>query len=229
MELAFVMIMRTLLFPVDNGMGENLIGDGYAAEYDLWKDKIVWRQISKDKIEKHKKVVMDISMIASCLSPIVVLGILVFINNITSFQNGNMIVGIYTYAPIILGIVLFICFETLMMSIRKRYPIAINIPDLKRQNEYFKSMFDFTIRKNLSSEHLKTPYIMTYSSVGLVLMCVPFVYYVYLNPQKFTDLDYGYVVTLFVTSVFVSLVPNIVWNVFVKHIIYLKLMIRTKI
>ncbi|HEK9998984.1 TPA: hypothetical protein TT571_000162, partial [Streptococcus equi subsp. zooepidemicus] len=50
-----VMLMRTLLFPIDNGMDNNLIGDGLSAEYDLWTGKVTWRQPSDDKIRTQQK------------------------------------------------------------------------------------------------------------------------------------------------------------------------------
>lgn len=50
MELAVVMLMRTLLFPVDNGMDNNLTGDGIAAEYDMWTGKVTWRKATENYI-----------------------------------------------------------------------------------------------------------------------------------------------------------------------------------
>nr|WP_231198385.1 hypothetical protein [Streptococcus equi] len=49
-----VMLMRTLLFPIDNGMDNNLIGDGLSAEYDLWTGKVTWRQPVIIRLEPAK-------------------------------------------------------------------------------------------------------------------------------------------------------------------------------
>nr|WP_231198399.1 hypothetical protein [Streptococcus equi] len=35
-----VMLMMNVVFPIDNGMDNNLIGDGLSAEYDLWTGKV---------------------------------------------------------------------------------------------------------------------------------------------------------------------------------------------
>ncbi|EMC46556.1 membrane protein, partial [Streptococcus mutans S1B] len=56
------------------------------------------------------------------------------------------------YAPIILGVILFLSFEALMLAIRVRDPIAQVEPSLERQHEYFKKMFDFAIRKNIGGD-----------------------------------------------------------------------------
>lgn len=49
-----VMILRTLLFPVDNGMGTGLSGDGYSTEYDLWAGKVRWRKAAEGSISKQQ-------------------------------------------------------------------------------------------------------------------------------------------------------------------------------
>ncbi|HEL1192070.1 TPA: hypothetical protein TVL26_001107 [Streptococcus equi subsp. zooepidemicus] len=222
-----VMLMRTLLFPVDNGMGTGLTGDGYAAEYDLWTGKVTWRQASKKNIEKQKALTSNLFIVASCLSPVTVAGLLMLSRSFPIFDKA-LTAQIDTYAPIILGVVLFFAFETLMLAIRGRDPLAEREPDLKRQHDYFEKMFDFAIRRNLSSDNLKTPYIATYFAFGISLLCIPFSYYVYLNPEQFPNLDYGHLSILLVTSILISLVPNFLWNVLLKHIIYIKLIRKTK-
>ncbi|HEL1347036.1 TPA: hypothetical protein TVS36_002035, partial [Streptococcus equi subsp. zooepidemicus] len=67
-----VMLMRTLLFPVDNGMGTGLTGNGLAAEYDLWTGKVTWRQPSDDKIRTQQKIASILSIIAGSLSPLAI-------------------------------------------------------------------------------------------------------------------------------------------------------------
>ncbi|HEL1104878.1 TPA: hypothetical protein TVG23_001749, partial [Streptococcus equi subsp. zooepidemicus] len=137
-----VMLMRTLLFPVDNGMGTGLTGDGYAAEYDLWTGKVTWRQASKKNIEKQKALTSNLFIVASCLSPVTVAGLLMLSRSFPIFDKA-LTAQIDTYAPIILGVVLFFAFETLMLAIRGRDPLAEREPDLKRQHDYFEKMFDF--------------------------------------------------------------------------------------
>ncbi|HFI0357536.1 TPA: hypothetical protein ACGOWA_000669 [Streptococcus suis] len=152
-------------------------------------------------------------------------GLLLFSRNL--FQGTKILYkDVDKYAPIILGIVLFLAFETLMLAIRRRDPVVQVEPSLKNQHEYFEKMFDFSIKKNISRRKIP-PYVTTYLASFSVLLCIPLSYYVYLNPENFSDTNYGSVVTLLVMSVFVSLLPNVMWNLIIKHIIYLKLIRKT--
>ena len=176
-----VMILRTLLFPIDNGMGKGLSGDGYSAEYDVWTGKVTWRQATKKTIGKQQALTFKLLTISSILSPLTVAGLLMLSKSLPIF-NTDLSDKINQYAPIILGIVLFLAFEALMLAIRIRDPIAQVEPSLERQHEYFKKMFDFAIRKNIGG---KIPYLTTYLSATLALLCIPLFYYVYLNPEEF--------------------------------------------
>ncbi|HHF7009917.1 TPA: hypothetical protein ACPQXA_002011, partial [Streptococcus mutans] len=169
-ELAMVMILRTLLFPIDNGMGKGLSGDGYSAEYDVWTGKVTWRQATKKTIGKQQALTFKLLTISSILSPLTVAGLLMLSKSLPIF-NTDLSDKINQYAPIILGIVLFLAFEALMLAIRIRDPIAQVEPSLERQHEYFKKMFDFAIRKNIGG---KIPYLTTYLSATLALLCIPF-------------------------------------------------------
>lgn len=221
------MLMRTLLFPVDNGLDSGLTGDGYAAEYDLWTGKVTWRQLGDGKIKRQQKVAAIINLIAAAISPLVIMSIIFTAKSLKLFDVDTS-TTIYRYAPLMVGLVFFFSFELLMLAIRGRDPLAEKEPDLKRQHDYFEKMFDFAIRRNLSSDNLKTPYIATYFAFGISLLCIPFSYYVYLNPEQFPNLDYGHLSILLVTSILISLVPNFLWNVLLKHIIYIKLIRKTK-
>lgn len=73
-----VMILRTLLFPVDNGMGTGLSGEGYSAEYDLWTGKVRWRKAAEGSISKQQELTFRLLVLSSILSPILVAGLLLF-------------------------------------------------------------------------------------------------------------------------------------------------------
>ncbi|MCI3918626.1 hypothetical protein [Streptococcus intermedius] len=217
-----VMILRTLLFPIDNGMGKGLSGDGYSAEYDVWTGKVTWRKATKETIEKQKSLTSILMIISASLSPFVVAGLLLLVrqlNILGSAWSGK----IDKYAPIILGVILFLAFEALMLAIRVRDPLADAAPPIERQHEYFKEMFDFAIRKNIGGDRIP-PYVGTYLSVLVALLAIPLSYYFYLHSTSSGD----YLEMLFVTSVLVSLFPNFLWNGVLKHIIYLKLIRKTK-
>ena len=221
-----VMILRTLLFPIDNGMGKGLSGDGYSAEYDVWTGKVTWRKATKETIKKQKSLTSILMIVSASLSPFAVAGLLLLVKHLNLL--GNAWSGkIDKYTPIILGMILFLSFEALMLAIRVRDPIAQVEPSLERQHEYFKKMFDFAIRKNIGG---KIPYLTTYLSATLALLCIPLFYYVYLHPEEFTEAYYGPgpLATFLATSFIVSLLPNLLWNLILKHIIYLKLIRKTK-
>ncbi|MGT2930040.1 hypothetical protein ACVR1G_07415 [Streptococcus dentasini] len=222
-----VMLMRTLLFPVDNGIGKELNGDGFSAEYDVWTGKVTWRKATNKTIKKQKSLTSTLLMFSASLSPFVVAGILMLVRQFNLFDT-DVSGKVDKYAPIILGVILFLAFEALMLAIRMRDPLADDEPPIERQHEYFKTMFDFAIRKNISGSSTKIPYLTTYLSFSIALLCIPFSYYVYLHPREFTEADYGPLATLLVTSIFVSLLPNFLWNVILKHLIYIKLIRQTK-
>ena len=77
-----VMILRTLLFPIDNGMGKGLSGDGYSAEYDVWTGKVTWRKATKETIEKQKSLTSILMIISASLSPFVVAGLLLLVRQL---------------------------------------------------------------------------------------------------------------------------------------------------
>ncbi|MFU2181745.1 hypothetical protein ACMZ6Y_08205 [Streptococcus pluranimalium] len=218
-----VMILRTLLFPIDNGMGSGLNGDGYSAEYDVWTGKVTWRQASKDTISKQQQLTFTILTIASVLSPLTVAGLLMLVRQFSIFDT-YLSARVDRYAPIILGIVLFLAFEALMLAIRVRDPIAKEEPSLERQHDYFVSMFDFAIRKNIGGDRVKIPYLGSYISAVVCLLAIPLSYYFYLRPTSTGD----YLAALSVTSLLISLFPNLLWNLILKHIIYIKLIRQTK-
>lgn len=222
-----VMLIRTLLFPVDNGLGDGLNGDGFSAEYDVWTGKVIWRKATNQTIKKQKSLTAILMIVSASLSPFVVAGLLLGIKQFHFFEAG-LSTKVDSYAPIILGIILFLAFEALMLGIRMLDPVADAEPPIERQHEYFKNMFDFAIRKNISGNEAKIPYLTTYLSVLIALACIPFSYYVYLHPSEFTDSKSGPLTTLLVTSIFVSLLPNFLWNILLKHLIYLKLIRQTK-
>ncbi|HEL1315706.1 TPA: hypothetical protein TVS27_001211, partial [Streptococcus equi subsp. zooepidemicus] len=132
-----VMLMRTLLFPVDNGMDNNLIGDGLAAEYDLWTGKVTWRQPSDDKIRTQQKVAFVLNLIAGILSPLAIFLFVIVVRRLGVF-NSDTNSMIFKWAPLIVGVILFISFELLMLALRSRYTILEEEPDLDRQLYYYR-------------------------------------------------------------------------------------------
>ena len=77
-----VMLMRTLLFPIDNGMGEGLSGDGYSAEYDVWTGKVTWRKATKETIKKQKSLTSILMIVSASLSPFAVAGLLLLVKHL---------------------------------------------------------------------------------------------------------------------------------------------------
>ncbi|HEK9981728.1 TPA: hypothetical protein TUU08_001220 [Streptococcus equi subsp. zooepidemicus] len=219
-----VMLMRTLLFPVDNGMDNNLIGDGLAAEYDLWTGKVTWRQPSDDKIRTQQKVAFVLNLIAGSLSPLAIFLFVIVVRRLGVF-NSDTNSMIFKWAPLIVGVILFISFELLMLALRSRYTILEEEPDLDRQLYYYRTMYDNTIHDNSGVfNNLSVPYIGLYITFFLIFLIIPLCYHFYLHPSSFGD----YLAALSVTSLLISLFPNFLWNGVLKHVIYVKLIRQTK-
>src|SRR3712207_9382475 len=98
-----VMLMRTLLFPVDNGMGTGLTGNGLAAEYDLWTGKVTWRQLGDGKIKRQQKEAAIINLIAAAISPLVIMSIIFTAKSLQLFDVDTS-TTIYRYAPLMVGL-----------------------------------------------------------------------------------------------------------------------------
>ncbi|HEK9336147.1 TPA: hypothetical protein SUP00_000674 [Streptococcus equi subsp. equi] len=219
-----VMLMRTLLFPIDNGMDNNLIGDGLSAEYDLWTGKVTWRQPSDDKIRTQQKVAFVLNLIAGSLSPLAIFLFVIIVRRLGVF-SGDTNSMIFKWAPLIVGFILFISFELLMLALRSRYTILEKEPDLDRQLYYYRTMYDNTIHDNSGVfNNLSVPYVGLYITLLLIFLIIPLCYHFYLHPSSFGD----YLAALSVTSLLISLFPNFLWNGVLKHVIYVKLIRQTK-
>ncbi|WP_032536612.1 hypothetical protein, partial [Streptococcus mutans] len=197
-----VMLMRTLLFPVDNGMGTGLTGNGLAAEYDVWTGKITWRQLSDDKIKTQQKIASVLSIIAGSLSPLVIFSFVIVVRRLGVF-NGDTNSIIFKYAPLMVGLLCFMSFELLMLGLRNLYPLVKEKPSLQQQHLYFKTMYDITIRKNDIMPQGSKPFVGTYGAFLIAFLAIPIAYHAYLHPTSFGD----YLAWLFATSVLVSLFP----------------------
>ncbi|HEL0663746.1 hypothetical protein KP742_03970 [Streptococcus equi subsp. zooepidemicus] len=218
------MLMRTLLFPIDNGMDNNLIGDGLSAEYDLWTGKVTWRQPSDNKIRTQQKVAFVLNLIAGSLSPLAIFLFVVIVRRLGVF-SGDTNSMIFKWAPLIVGVILFISFELLMLALRSRYTILEKEPDLDRQLYYYRTMYDNTIHDNSGVfNNLSVPYVGLYITFFLIFLIIPLCYHFYLHPSSFGD----YLAALSVTSLLISLFPNFLWNGVLKHVVYVKLIRQTK-
>ncbi|KIS19852.1 membrane protein [Streptococcus equi subsp. zooepidemicus Sz35] len=163
-----VMLMRTLLFPIDNGMDNNLIGDGLSVEYDLWTGKVTWRQPSDNKIRTQQKVAFVLNLIAGSLSPLAIFLFVVIVRRLGVF-SGDTNSMIFKWAPLIVGVILFISFELLMLALRSRYTILEKEPDLDRQLYYYRTMYDNTIHDNSGVfNNLSVPYVGLYITFFLI-------------------------------------------------------------
>ncbi|HEL0709777.1 TPA: hypothetical protein TVQ98_000127 [Streptococcus equi subsp. zooepidemicus] len=219
-----VMLMRTLLFPVDNGMGTGLTGNGLAAEYDLWTGKVTWRQLGDGKIKRQQKVAFVLNLIAGSLSPLAIFLFVVIVRRLGVF-SGDTNSMIFKWAPLIVGFILFISFELLMLALRSRYTILEKEPDLDRQLYYYRTMYDNTIHDNSGVfNNLSVPYVGLYITFFLIFLIIPLCYHFYLHPSSFGD----YLAALSVTSLLISLIPQFLWNLIIKQLIYIKLIRQTK-
>ncbi|NGL83211.1 hypothetical protein [Streptococcus equi] len=218
-----VMLMRTLLFPVDNGMGTGLTGNGLAAEYDLWTGKVTWRQPSDDKIRTQQKIASILSIIAGSLSPLAIFLFVIVVRRLGVF-NSDTNSMIFKYAPLMVGLLSFLSFELLMLGLRNLYPLAKKNPSLEQQRYYFKTMYDITIRENDVMPQGSKPFVGTYGAFLIAFLAIPIAYHAYFHPRSFGD----YLAALSVTSLLISLIPQFLWNLIIKQLIYIKLIRQTK-
>ncbi|WP_333557737.1 hypothetical protein [Streptococcus sanguinis] len=220
MELSIVKKIR-LLFAVDNGMGTNLKGTGLAAEYYLLSGDIIWRKLDKESIRNHQNIAKKIGRLTWMSSPFLIVPIMAFIAS----YSDNYIVpqiefGLFSFLlPMILGIWLFISFELWMVSIRNTYPL-IEAPSRTVQKEYFEVTHDITLKHNDVLKQIKTPYLANILVVLFIVFAViPFVYWFYFMPSTIIE----FMVKLTILAILLSLIPNIIWNGFVKTVINKKI------
>lgn len=131
---------------------------------------------------------------------------------------------IYRYAPLMVGLVFFFSFELLMLAIRRLYPLAKEEPNKEQQHLYFKTMYDITIRKNDIMPQNSIPFLGTYIAFLIAFSVIPIFYFQYLQQNSF----WSYLETLVGSSILISLIPNFLWNVLLKQLIYIKLIRKTK-
>lgn len=210
-----------LLFAVDNGMGTNLKGTGLAAEYYLLSGDIVWRKLDKESIRNHQNIAKKIGRLTWMSSPFLIVPIMAFIAG----YSDNYIVpqiefGLFSFLlPMILGIWLFVSFELWMVSIRNTYPL-IEAPSSSDQKEYFEVMHDITLKHNDVLKQIKTPYLANILVVSFIFFAViPFVYWFYFMPSTIIE----FMIKLTILAILLSLIPNIIWNGFVKAVINKKI------
>nr|WP_270618648.1 hypothetical protein [Streptococcus sanguinis] len=210
-----------LLFAVDNGMGTNLKGTGLAAEYYLLSGDIIWRKLDKESIRNHQNIAKKIGRLTWMSSPFLIVPIMAFIAS----YSDNYIVpqiefGLFSFLlPMILGIWLFISFELWMVSIRNTYPL-IEAPSRTVQKEYFEVTHDITLKHNDVLKQIKTPYLANILVVLFIVFAViPFVYWFYFMPSTIIE----FMVKLTILAILLSLIPNIIWNGFVKTVINKKI------
>ena len=220
MELSIVKKIR-LLFAVDNGMGTNLKGTGLAAEYYLLSGDIIWRKLDKESIRNHQNIAKKIGRLTWMSSPFLIVPIMAFIAS----YSDNYIVpqiefGLFSFLlPMILGIWLFISFELWMVSIRNTYPL-IEAPSRTVQKEYFEVIHDITLKHNDVLKQIKTPYLANILVfLFIVFAVIPFVYWFYFMPSTIIE----FMIKLTILAILLSLIPNIIWNGFVKTVINKKI------
>ena len=210
-----------LLFAVDNGMGTNLKGTGLAAEYYPFSRNIVWRKLDKESIRNHQKRAKKISRLTWMSSPLLIVPIMAFIAG----YSDNYIVpqkefGLFSFLlPILLGVWFFILFELWMISIRNTYPL-IKAPSSTVQKEYFEVIHDITLKHNDVLKQIKTPYLANILVfLFIVFAVIPFVYWFYFMPSTIIE----FMIKLTILAILLSLIPNIIWNGFVKTVINKKI------
>lgn len=215
-----------LLFAVDNGLSEHLNGTGLAAEYNISKRELVWRNISKKKIAKHQDYAQLLVLVSMSL-PSVMFMVTILMMRVSTKQNLDIVSawGCYAYIlPMLFGLVLFLSFEALMIYMRERYEIC-HAPSLNEQVQYFNGVSNATLKHNDVWSGNKVPYLANAIICFLVVsILIPVMFWLYLTPSSHLE----FVVKFIILGILLSLIPNMVWNFVVKSILLNKICLKIK-
>lgn len=152
--------LSKLIFHVDNGASPHLKGTGLAAEYHIKSGKIVWRKLGKSQLSHQRGLIPKINNYLWLSSPLIIVPLLTYLGNYEkSFATPTERMGAMgLIVPIILGVLLFLSFETLMILLRETYPLT-EIPSIDTQKAYFESIYEITIKRNEAWGNVKIPYL----------------------------------------------------------------------
>lgn len=209
--------LAKMAFHLDNGLGEQLSGTGLSATYNFVEKKIVWRKWGKDSVDNQLNMTQKILSLLPLSSPLLIVPLLLFLGNYSQ-TVATPVERFHVYSfvlPVVLGITLFISFESLMVYIMER-PKIIEAPDIAVQKQYFKGVYDFSIKYNNAVGNYKTPYLV--SIVVAIFVCfiaVPLMFWIYNQP----DTTGTFVAKLFMLGFLLSLIPNLIWNLLIKGIL----------
>lgn len=214
--------LRRLLFHVDNGASSHLEGTGLAAEYSLKSRAIVWRRQGGAQPDCSAEATQKFANYLWMVSPLFILPVLIYFGGewqeeVSPIERFGLLGW---FLPLILGILFFLSFEALMLQIRDTYPL-VEAPPVAQQKRYFTAIYNITIRRNEAWSKVKTPYLAT--TLSLVFVCglvTPLFYWSYL--QETDSLSFIYL--LIFSGFLISLIPNALWNILYKTIIYRKVM-----
>lgn len=218
--------LSRLLFHVDNGSSAHLEGTGLAAEYNLKTRAIVWRRQGGTQSSSTTPSVSRLGNYLWIVSPLLILPLLTYFGRkwqelVTPVERFGLL---GYFLPLILGLLFFLSFEALMLLLREAYPL-VEAPPVIQQKQYFSAIYNITIRRNEAWSNIKTPYLAT--TLPLVFVCVlvtPLIYGGYLQTADTAS----FIQILILSGFLISLIPNTLWNIIYKIIIYQKIMASLK-
>lgn len=213
--------LAKMTFHLDNGLSDKVSATGLSATYNFIEKKIVWRKWGKDSIDNQLNLTQKVLSLLPLSSPLLIVPLLSFLGNYSKIV-ATPVERFHVYSfvlPAVLGITLFISFESLMVYIMER-PKIIEAPDIKVQKKYFKEIYDFSIKYNNAVGNYKTPYLVNVIvSLFIVLIVIPLMFWIYNQP----DTTGTFVAKLSMLGFLLSLIPNLFWNLLIKGIVIKKI------
>lgn len=214
--------LAKMTFHLDNGLSDKVSATGLSATYNFIEKKIVWRKWGKDSIDNQLNLTQKVLSLLPLSSPLLIVPLLSFLGNYSKIV-ATPVERFHVYSfvlPAVLGITLFISFESLMVYIMER-PKIIEAPDIKVQKKYFKEIYDFSIKYNNAVGNYKTPYLVNVIvSLFIVLIVIPLMFWIYNQP----DTTGTFVAKLSMLGFLLSLIPNLFWNLLIKGIVIKKIL-----
>lgn len=214
--------LAKMTFHLDNGLSDKVSATGLSVTYNFIEKKIVWRKWGKDSIDNQLNLTQKVLSLLPLSSPLLIVPLLSFLGNYSKIV-ATPVERFHVYSfvlPAVLGITLFISFESLMVYIMER-PKIIEAPDIKVQKKYFKEIYDFSIKYNNAVGNYKTPYLVNVIvSLFIVLIVIPLMFWIYNQP----DTTGTFVAKLSMLGFLLSLIPNLFWNLLIKGIVIKKIL-----
>lgn len=187
-----------------------------SAEYDLFKKEWNWYEFGNEAVNKQKKSTNKLLIIGSFISPLFIVPIISLLGGYTdrTLSPSDRLPQFHNWAPVLVGLLLFIVFATLTAYRPKGY-IKCTEPGTEVQLKYFNEVYEFSIKHNNAVGEYKTPYLVNILSFGMVILCIPVTFRLYNQP----DTVLTFLLKMIVFGTLIAVVMMGIWAIIIKAII----------